>query len=82
MNLDPDDRLEGSDNLEILYNTAKSNNSDIVRYLIKRIPFNKEQIKYIDYFDKYQFKMFDYLMTNKFVKREIFLKVLDIFKKK
>jgi len=82
MNLDPDDRLEGSDNLEVLYNTAKSNNSDIVRYLIKRIPFNKEQIKYIDYFNKYQFKMFDYLMTNKFVKKEIFLKVLNEFKKK
>ena len=82
MNLDPDDRLEGSDNLEVLYNTAKSNNSDIVRYLIKRIPFNKEQIKYINYFDKYQFKMFDYLMTNKFVKKEIFLKVLNEFKKK
>ena len=82
MNLDPDDRLEGSDNLEVLYNTAKSNNSDLVRYLIKRIPFNKGQIKYINYFNKYQFKIFDYLMTNKFVKKEIFLKVLNEFKKK
>ena len=82
MNLDPDDRLEGSDNLEVLYNTAKSNNSDFVKYLIKRIPFNKEQIKDINFFNEYQFSIFDYLMTNKFVKKEIFLKVLDIFKKK
>ena len=82
MNLDPDDRLEGSDNLEILYNTAKSNNSDIVRYLVKSVPFNKYQIKECDFFNKNQFKIFDYLMTNKFVKKEIFLKVLNEFKKK
>ena len=82
MNLDPDDRLEGSDNLEILYNTAKSNNSDIVRYLVKSIPFNKYQIKECDFFNKNQFKIFDYLMTNKLVKKEIFLKVLNEFKKK
>jgi glycosyltransferase involved in cell wall biosynthesis len=82
MNLDPDDRLEGSDNLEVLYNTAKCNNSDIVRYLVKSIPFNKDQIKDSDFFNKYQFKIFDYLMTNKFVKKEIFLKVLNEFKKK
>ena len=60
MNLDPDDRLEGSDNLEVLYNTAKSNNSDLVRFLIKRIPFNKDQIKYCDFFNKYQLKIADY----------------------
>ena len=48
MNLDPDDRLEGSDNLEVLYNTAKCNNSDIVRYLVKSIPFNEDQIKSLD----------------------------------
>ena len=82
MNLDPDDRLEGSDNLEILYNTAKSNNSDIVRYLVKSVPFNKYQIKECDFFNKNQFKIFDYLMTNKLVKKEIFLKVLNEFKKK
>ena len=82
MNLDPDDRLEGSDNLEVLYNTAKNNNSDLVRFLIKRIPMNKDQIKYSDFFNKYQLKIADYLMTNKFVKKEIFLKVLNQFKKK
>ena len=82
MNLDPDDRLEGSDNLEVLYNTAKCNNSDIVRYLVKSIPFNEDQIKDSDFFNKNQFKIFDYLMTNKFVKKEIFLKVLNEFKKK
>ena len=64
MNLDPDDKLEGSDNIEILYNTAKSNNSDIVRYLIKSIPFNKYQIKGCDFFNKNQFKIFDYFIIN------------------
>ena len=59
MNLDPDDRLEGSDNLEALYDTAKNTNSDIVRYLVKSIPFIQDQIKDCDFFNKYQFKIFD-----------------------
>ena len=55
MNLDPDDRLEGIYNLQVLYNTSKSSDLDFVRYLVKIIPLNKEGIEGAENFNKNQF---------------------------
>ena len=80
MNLDPDDRLEGNDNLEVLYNTSKSSGLDLLRYLIKIIPLNDYQIEESNKFNKNQFNMLDFFITNKFVKKKTILKAYEIFK--
>jgi glycosyltransferase involved in cell wall biosynthesis len=84
MNLDPDDRLEGPDNLKYLYRKAKREKVDLVNFGLI-ISNNSNLIKYINcgYFDKkitqpqiYELakENNDYLITNKLVKKEIFLK--------
>ena len=80
MNLDPDDRLEGDDNLEVLYKTSKASDLDLLRYLIKIIPLNDYQIEESNNFNKNQFNMLDFFITNKFVKKKTILKAYDIFK--
>ena len=80
MNLDPDDRLEGDDNLEVLYKTSKTSDLDLLRYLIKIIPLNDYQIEESNKFNKNQFNMLDFFITNKFVKKKTILKAYDIFK--
>ena len=82
MNLDPDDQLEGKDNLKILYNYSKENNLDFVRFLHKRVSKNKLYIKIFDFRDKIQLKKPDYYITNKFIKRNVIIKCYQIFKKK
>ena len=82
MNLDPDDRLEGIDNLEFLYNTSKSSDLDFIRYLVKIIPLNEAEVEGADNFNKNQFKIIDYLITNKFIKKKIFLSAYETFKNK
>ena len=80
MNLDPDDRLEGDDNLEVLYKTSKASDLDLLRYLIKIIPLNDYQIEESNNFNKNQFNMLDFFITNKFVKKKTILKAYEIFK--
>ena len=82
MNLDPDDKLQGDDNLEILYNKSKISNADVVRFLIKRIPLNNFEKKQYDIINSNQLKNNDNLISNKFVKKENFLKAYEIFKTK
>ena len=81
MNLDPDDRLEGKDNLKTLYNKAKKSNLDYVRYLTKRIPRNEGEIEKYNMINKMQLEVEDFLITNKFIKKEIFLMAYNYFYK-
>jgi glycosyltransferase involved in cell wall biosynthesis len=81
MNLDPDDKFEGDNNLKILYVKSKRLNSETIRFLIKRIALNEYEKNFYKKVDKNQFKTNDYLITNKFVKRKTFLKAYNIFKK-
>ena len=81
MNLDPDDKLEGKDNLYTLYKKAKKSNLDYIKFLIKRIPINEGEIEMYKELNKVQLKIEDYLITNKFIKREIFLRAYNYFHK-
>ena len=81
MNLDPDDKFDDIDNLELLYNKAKISNSDLVIFLLKRIPLNKLEEEQCNYFNNMQLIMDDFLITNKFINRKIVLKAYNVFKK-
>ena len=82
MNLDPDDKLDDNDNLELLYYKAKISNSDLVIFLLKRIPLNKLEEEEYNYLNKMQLTTDDVLITNKFINRKLILKVYNILKKK
>ena len=82
MNLDPDDKLDDVDNLELLYNKAKNTNSDLVIFLLKRIPLNKSEEERYNYLNKMQLMQDDFLITNKFINRKLVLKAYNVFKKK
>ena len=60
MNLDPDDKFDDIDNLELLYNKAKISNSDLVIFLLKRIPLNKLEEEQCNYFNNMQLIMDDF----------------------
>ena len=45
MNLDPDDSLEGKNNLAVLYHYLKKYNIDFLRFLHRRMPRNRLDIK-------------------------------------
>ena len=81
MNLDPDDKLISNNNLEILYNEAVNSNLDFIHFLIKRMPRDKEDNKVCLETDRNQLILEDFLITNKFVKKIIFLKAFKIFYK-
>ena len=90
MNLDPDDQFQGINNLEILYRVAKYKNSDIVIYLLEKhqpwMPYkpdikslisdvNPDNSSYIT--KKKRKRGVDYLISNKFLKREIIFKAYE-----
>jgi len=89
MNLDPDDRLQGINNLEILYKVAKYKNSDMVIYLLeKHQPWsgydagNKTRISEVNpdissYITTKRKRRIDYLITNKLLKRELIFKAYE-----
>ena len=92
MNLDPDDRLEGPDNLEYLYNKAYLTKVDIVSFaFLEEINFKFiKKIKCLHYdkilvqpqiIQEYN-KLNDQLITNKLVKKELLFKAFKKFKKK
>lgn len=81
MDLDPDDILEGNNNLKILYNKAFHTGLDLLIFLIKRVPINKSEIEKYNLINKLQLTKEDFVITNKFMKRETILKVADILNK-
>ena len=92
MNLDPDDQLEGQDNLEFLYNIANKSKVDIINFgFIKKRKDNGENfvlcsnynnIQYQPKIILSQYKHYDYYIWNKLIKKEIFLKAFEQFKEK
>ena len=92
MNLDPDDELNGSYILEFLYKIVNKTKIDVLNFgLVKKYQFYT--IKFNSYTNfnkiKYQPEIFltgsllrDYLITNKLIKKELFLKVFNLFKEK
>lgn len=94
MTIDPDDELEGPDNLEYLYNMTNNSKIDIICFsYLNRVKNKKNYIKKTiscSNFNKilYQPELFylsnkngDLLIVNKMVKKEIYLKAFEDFKK-
>ena len=93
LSLDPDDELHGVHSLKYLYNKAKRYNVDMISFVIlymlkgNRIgPFSScnRIIKQPELFNS-GFRndlLIDYYITNKLIKKNLFMKVYNIFKKK
>jgi len=91
MNLDPDDELVAPDNLENLYKIIKKYNVDVISFglIIKKDGQNQTKLFLCQNYKKIQFqpnilesnsKKFDYLITNKLIKRDLFKKAYIYFK--
>ena len=80
LNIDPDDTLINNNDLNCLYKHLKTKKYDMIIYLIKRIAVNKKHAKYFKYLDETQLKRTDYYITNKIVRKEIFIKAFNEFK--
>ena len=80
MNLDPDDKLVSSNNLQLLYKTMTSKDLDLIVYKIKRIALNQTEKILYKYMDDNQFYVIDDHITNKLIKKNVFLKAYDEFK--
>ena len=90
MNLDPDDEFNSPDNLEYLYKIANKSKIDVISFgFIKKNKLNISRhflcsnIKKIHFQPEIintYYKKIDYLLWNKFVKKQLFLKVYEIFK--
>ena len=90
MNLDPDDELLGENSLEYLYQISIRSKVDFVsfgfetknKHLKSCSSYNKifkQPILFFSAFYK-NFELKDFLIWNKFVKRELFIKAFQIFK--
>ena len=79
MNLDPDDKYEGQYNLEMMHNMVEKSNFDLVIFLIKRISLNKTENKLAEIENELQINSTDYRITNKLIKKELFLKAYNNF---
>ena len=91
MDLDPDDEFHGINSLKYLYNKAKRYNVDMISFVmlymlngIKIGPFSScnRIIKQPELFES-GFKndaLNDYYITNKLIKKDLFQKVLNLFK--
>ena len=92
LNLDPDDMLSNIHNLKILYKMAKKNDTDLIIfelkiiniYRIENYKFNKiiKDFKLNKINSNINFINKNFLITNKFIKKEIILKVYESFKSK
>ena len=90
MNLDPDDKISDFKNLELLFNEAKKNNSDLIIFRLKKIYqkklnftlYNNIKIHLLSSYGNNEVQKWKVhnLVTNKFVKRNIFLKAYEFFK--
>ena len=94
MNLDPDDEFEGEDNLEYLYKNTQNKKIDVItfntffkstnRTMLKCSNFHHVQHQ-PDIFLKafnLSYRLDDYLIWNKLIRRDIYLKAYEIFKDK
>ena len=91
INLDPDDEFKDNECLEYLYNQAKNSNVDIISFDVLNKKNNKifncikgdkiqhQKELFYSIFNKFNI-IEDYLITNKLIKREIFLKAYEDFK--
>lgn len=94
MNLDPDDELEGKDNLEFIYKKISKYKADILSFatlfksknetIIKCSNFHTilKQPKILESSFNYNNILDDYLIWNKLIKRKIFMKAYLLFKDK
>ena len=80
LNIDPDDTLINNNDLNCLYKHLKTKKYDMIVYLIKRIAVYERDVKYFKYLDDTQLNRSDYYITNKIVKKEIFMKAFNDFK--
>ena len=92
LNLDPDDELDDSDNLEYLYKKAVTFNVDIISFNYYLKSENKSinlcndfdhvirQPKIFESIFSDDFILRDYLIWNKIIKKDIFLKAYELFK--
>ena len=92
MNIDPDDFLHGNDSLEYLKNQTIINNVDIITFDVYNKRTNKifkcEKENIIQKQPKLFYSLFrenniirDYLIWNKLIKKEIYLKAYEFLKK-
>lgn len=91
MNLDPDDFLNGKYALETIYNEAKSKNVDILSFGVFFQVNNKKVFKCSNFHEViFQPKIFesafdsdnilyDFFIVNKLIRRELFIKVYELF---
>lgn len=82
INLDPDDQLEGKNNLGILYHHLKKYNLDFLRFLHRRIPRDQLDINLCKERDEKELYEEDYWITNKIIKKKVFIKAFNNLKKK
>ena len=93
LNLDADDEINGEDTLEYLYNTILSSKADIISFnaldkkrnniikCIRKNQYLKQPELYLSIFGKNDV-IIEYVIWNKLIKREIFLKAYEDFKEK
>ena len=81
VNIDPDDTLINNNDLKCLYKHLRTKKYDMIIYLIKRIAVNKKDVKKFKYLDDTQLNTTDYYITNKIVRKEIFMEAFKEFKK-
>ena len=94
MNLDPDDELEGKDNLEYLYQKTKHSQIDVISFGtyfkgLNRVMLKCKNFHYVQNQPELFFSAFnssnrlnDYLIWNKLIRRDVYIKAYEIFKDK
>ena len=94
LNLDPDDELEGDNNLEQLYQMTQNSKIDVISFSAFFKGRNRTMLKCNNFHHvQYQPELFlsafnssnrlnDYLIWNKLIKREVYLKAFEVFKDK
>lgn len=92
LNLDPDDMFSNIHNLKILYKIAKKNDTDLIIFELKLINIYRiENSKFNKIIKDFKLNKINsnnklinknFLITNKFIKKEIILKVYESFKNK
>ena len=95
MNIDSDDEIKGNDTLEYLYNKTQKSTIDIITFNVLDLKKNhvikckneneiqSQPVLFNSIFDKNnEIELEEYLICNKLVKRDIFLKAYKDFKEK
>ena len=82
MNLDADDKLINYNSLKLIYNKITPINDGYLRYLINRIPVKSNETYYFDFLNKNQLNLEDFLISNKLVPREIYLKAYSFLEER